>query len=161
MSTVRRLTVRLALSRHASKDLARVRELLSAMSRTAPESNGVTTPRICNRGLTGGCDNSFGLDVRATRATDKMATIVAILFGVFIVVFVSTFLWGVGKRIVRWTLIVAVAYAAVVMAVRAAHLGDDGAAITVGDLLSATLGPHCSLGGSTASRSSSCASSTR
>jgi hypothetical protein len=92
---------------------------------------------------------------------DKIATFAAIFSAIFIVVFVITFLWGVGKRILRWTVITAVAYAAIVMAVRAAHLGGDGTAITMADLLSATLGPHCSLGASTTSRSSSCPSSTK
>lgn len=92
---------------------------------------------------------------------DKIATFAAVFSGIFIVVFVITFLWGVGKRILRWTVITAVAYVAVIMAVRAAHLGGDGAAITMTDLLSTTLGQHCSLGASTTSRSSSCTSSTK
>lgn len=92
---------------------------------------------------------------------DKIATFAAIFSGIFIVVFAITFLWGLGKRILRWTVITAVAYAAIIMAVRAAHLGGDGATITMADLLSATLGPHCSPGGSTTSRSSSCTSSTK
>lgn len=76
---------------------------------------------------------------------DKIVTFAAVLSGIFIVVFVTTFLWGVGKRIVRWTVLTALAYAAIVVAVRLAHLGGDGAAITMADLLSATLVPHCSL----------------
>jgi hypothetical protein len=92
---------------------------------------------------------------------DKIATFAAIFSGTFIVVFVVTFLWGVGKRILRWTVITAVAYAAIIMAIRATHLGGDGAAITMADLLAATLGPHCSPGGSTTSRSNSCINSTK
>jgi hypothetical protein len=92
---------------------------------------------------------------------DKIVTFAAIFSGIFIVVFVVTFLWGVGKRILRWTVITAVAYVGIIVAVRAAHLGGDGAAITMADLLSATLAPHCALGTSTTSRSSSCTSSTK
>jgi Mg2+/citrate symporter len=92
---------------------------------------------------------------------DKIAAFAAIFFGIFVVVFVSTFLWGVGRRIVRWALIAVVAYAAIIAAVRAAHLDGDGAAVTMAGLLSATLSPHCSPAESTASRSSLCTHSTK
>ncbi len=92
---------------------------------------------------------------------DRIGTLAAVLSGIFTVVFVTTFVWGVGKRILRWALIAAVAYAAVVMAVRIAHLGVDGAAITMTDLLAATLGPHCSAGEPATSRSSACTSPVR
>jgi len=72
---------------------------------------------------------------------DKIATFAAVFSGIFIVVFVVTLLWGVGKRILRWTVITAVAYAGIVIAVRAAHLGGDGAAITMENLLSVSLSP--------------------
>jgi hypothetical protein len=92
---------------------------------------------------------------------DKIATYAAVFSGIFIIVFVITFLWGVGKRLLRWTVITVVAYAAIIMAMRAAHLGGDGAATTMEDLLSVSLSSTCSLGGSTTSRSSPCASSTK
>jgi len=92
---------------------------------------------------------------------DKIATFAVIFAGIFIVVFVITFLWGVGKRILRWAVITVVAYVAIIMAVRAAHLGGDGAAITMPDILSATLGPPCAPGGSTISPSSACTGSTK
>ena len=92
---------------------------------------------------------------------DKIATFAAVFSGIFIVVFVITFLWGVGKRILRWTMIAAAAYVGIVIAVRAAHLGGDGAAITMENLLSVSLNSYCSLGASTAPRSSSCTSSTK
>lgn len=91
---------------------------------------------------------------------DKIAALAAILCGIFIIVFVITFLFGVGRWILRWTVITAVAYAVIIMAVRAAHLGGDGAAITMENLLSATVSSYCSSGASTTSRSS-CASFTK
>ena len=87
---------------------------------------------------------------------DQIVTFAAVLSGIFVVVFVTTFLWGVGRRIVRWTVIAVLAYAAVVVTVRVTHLGADGAATTMADLLAATLGPHCTAGEPAASRSSSC-----
>jgi hypothetical protein len=92
---------------------------------------------------------------------DRIATYIAVFSGIFILVFVITFLWGVARRIWHWTVIAAVAYVGIAMAVRASHLSSDGAAITMADLLSATLSPHCSLRASTTSRSGSCASSTK
>ena len=91
---------------------------------------------------------------------DKIATYAAVFSGIFIAVFVITFLWGVGKRILRWTVITAVAYVGILIAVRA-HLGGEGAAITMENLLSMSVSSYCSLGVSTASRSSVCASSTK
>lgn len=92
---------------------------------------------------------------------EKIATIAVLFSGVFIVAFVITFLWGVGRQILRWAVIAAAAYAAIVMTVRAAHLGGNGAPITIAGLLSVTSGPHCSVIGSTTSRSSSCTNSTK
>ena len=92
---------------------------------------------------------------------DKITTYAAVFSGIFIVVVVITFVWGVGKRIVRWTAIAAVAYVGILIAVRATHLGGEGAAITMENLLSMSVSSYCSLGVSTASRSSVCASSTK
>jgi len=92
---------------------------------------------------------------------DKIASFVPVFSGIFIVVFVITFLWGVGKRILRWTVITVVAYAGIVIAVRVAYLGVDGAAITMGNLLSMSVSSSCSLGVSSGSRSSACTSSTK
>src|SRR5262249_17445726 len=93
--------------------------------------------------------------VRATGAMDKIATFAAVFSGMFIAVFVISFLWGVGKRILRWTMIAAAAYVGIVIAVRAAHVGGDGAAITMENLLSLSLSSQPPPGGSTTSRSSS------
>jgi hypothetical protein len=103
----------------------------------------------------------LNLEVRATGAMDKIATFAAVFSGIFIVVFVITFLWGVGKRILRWTVITAVAYVGIVVALRATHLSGDGAPITMESLLSVTLSSYCSLGASITSRPSSCTSSTK
>ena len=92
---------------------------------------------------------------------DKIETFAVILSGIFIVVFVVTFLWGVGKRILRWAVLAAAAYVGIIVAVRTAQLGGDGAAVTMTGLLSATLGTHCAPGASTTSRSSSCTGSTK
>ena len=92
---------------------------------------------------------------------DKMAAFAAVFSGIFIAVFVITFLWGVGKRIVRWTVIAAIAYVGIIVSLRVAHWSDDGAPLTMENLLSVTLGPDCSPGASTASRSSSCAGAAR
>ncbi len=86
---------------------------------------------------------------------DRIAAFAVVFSGIFIAVFVITFLWGVGKRILRWTVIVAAAYAGVIMSLRVAQLSDDGAPFTMENLLSVTLGSDCS-GPSTALRSSSC-----
>jgi hypothetical protein len=87
---------------------------------------------------------------------DKMAAFAAVFSGIFIAVFVITFLWGVGKRILRWTVIAAVAYVGIIVSLRLAHLSDDGAPVTMENLLSMTLGPDCSPGAPTAARSGSC-----
>ena len=93
---------------------------------------------------------------------DKIAAFAAVFAGIFAAVFVVTFLWGVGKRILRWTVIAAVAYAGIVMAVHAVHLSGDGAPITMENLLSVTLNSsYCPPGASTTSRSSSCTGSSR
>lgn len=92
---------------------------------------------------------------------EKIGTFAAVFAGLFVVAFVIAFLWGVARQALRWAVIAAAAYAAVVMTVRAAHLGHDGAAITIADLLAATSGPHCAVAGSTAARSGSCTGSTR
>ncbi len=73
---------------------------------------------------------------------DKLATFAAVFAGIFIAVFVVTFLWGVGKRLLRWTVVTALLYVAIVVAIRAANLGGDGPAFTMAHLLSATLAPH-------------------
>ena len=70
---------------------------------------------------------------------DKVVAFATVLSGIFIVVFLLTFLWGVGKRILRWTVIAAVAYASFLIVVHIAHLGGDGAPITMENLLSVTL----------------------
>jgi cytochrome c biogenesis protein CcdA len=87
---------------------------------------------------------------------DKMAAFAAVFSGIFIAVFAITFLWGVGKWILRWTVIIAVAYVGVMISLRVVHLSDDGAPLTIENLLSMSLGSDCTLGASTASRSSSC-----
>ncbi len=91
-----------------------------------------------------------------TGAMDKIATFAAVFSGIFIAVFVITFLWGVGKRILRWTVIIAAAYTGVIISLGVAHLSNDGAPLTMEHLLSAALGSGCSLAASIASRSSSC-----
>ncbi|HEY1545935.1 MAG TPA: hypothetical protein VGG01_26325 [Xanthobacteraceae bacterium] len=93
---------------------------------------------------------------------EKIVTFAVILSGLFIVVFVIIFLWGVGRQILRWAAIAAAVYAAIVMTVRAAHVGGDAAPTTIADLLSATSGPHCSVAASTTSRPMTwCAKSTK
>jgi len=92
---------------------------------------------------------------------DKLAAFAAVFAGIFIGVFVLTFLWGVGKRILRWIVIAAVAYAGIVIAVQIVHLSGDGAAVTMENLLSVTLNSHCTPGASVTSRPSSCTGSTR
>ena len=87
---------------------------------------------------------------------DKLPAFAAVFSGIFIAVFVITFLWGVGRRIVRWTVIIALAYVGVIVGLRVAHVGDDGAPLTIENLLSVTLGPDCPPGASAASRSGSC-----
>jgi cytochrome c biogenesis protein CcdA len=87
---------------------------------------------------------------------DKIAAFAAVFSGIFIAVFVITFLWGVGKRILRWTVIIAVAYVGIIISLRVVHLSDDGVPLTMENLLSMTLGSDCSLGASNASRSHSC-----
>jgi len=87
---------------------------------------------------------------------DKIAAFAAVFSGIFVAVFVITFLWGVGKRILRWTVIIALAYVGVIILLRVAHVSDDGAPLTMENLLSVTLGADCSLGASSASRSGSC-----
>ena len=88
---------------------------------------------------------------------DKVDAFAVVFSGIFIAVFVITFLWGIGKRILRWTVIIAVAYVGIIISLRVAHLSADGAPLTMENLLSVTLGSDCPLGASTASRSSSCA----
>lgn len=92
---------------------------------------------------------------------DKVAIYAAIFSGIFIVVFVITFLHGVGRLILRWTVITALAYIGIIMAMRVVNLGGDGAQITMESLFSMSLSSSCSPGASTASRSSSCPSSTK
>lgn len=92
---------------------------------------------------------------------DKVAAFATVLSGIFIAVFVLTFLWGVGKRILRWTVIAAVAYAGIVIAVHVAHVSGEGSVTTMEDLLSVTLNSYCSLGASMTSRPSPCAGSTK
>jgi len=92
---------------------------------------------------------------------DKLPAFAAVFSGIFIAVFVISFLWGVGKRIVRWTVIIALAYVGVIVGLRVVQLSDDGAPLTMENLLSVTLGPDCSLGASTASRSGSCTGTAR
>jgi len=91
---------------------------------------------------------------------DKIAIYTAAFSGIFIAVFVITFLWGVGKRILRWMVITAVAYVGILIAVRA-HLGGESTEITMDKLLSMSVSSYCSLGVSTAPRSSVCASPTK
>jgi hypothetical protein len=91
---------------------------------------------------------------------DKVTTYAAVLSGIFIAVFVITFLWGVGKRILRWTVIAVVAYVGIVIAVRTAHLGGEGTEITMNNLLSMSVSAFCLLGVSTAAPGV-CASSTK
>jgi hypothetical protein len=74
---------------------------------------------------------------------EKIATLAVIFSGIFIIAFVITFVWGVGRQILRWTVIAVAVYGAVVMTVRAAHLGGCRAPTTIADLLSATSGAHC------------------
>jgi len=92
---------------------------------------------------------------------EKIGTFAAVLAGIFIVVFVTTFLWAVGREILRWTVIAAVAYAAIVVAARAVHLGDDGAAVTIAGLLWPASDPHCGAAGSSAARAPPCAGAAR
>ncbi len=92
---------------------------------------------------------------------DKIAGFAVAFSGIFIVVFAITFLWGVGKWMLRWAVIIAAAYAGITIAVRAAHLNGNGAAITMENLLSVTRSSYCSLGASATSRSSSCMTATK
>ena len=91
----------------------------------------------------------------------NIGTFAAIFCALFVVVFLIAFLWGVARGILRWTVIAAAAYVAVVITIRAAHVGGDRAPLTIADLLAATSGPHCSVTGSATSRSRPCTSAAR
>ena len=87
---------------------------------------------------------------------EKLVTLAVIFAGIFIVAFVLTFLWGVGRQIVRWTVVAVAAYAVIVMALGALNSGGESAPTTIAGLLSATSGTTCAVAGSSPARSRPC-----